>query len=207
VTPLLAMRRRTASRALMCALLALSACAQHPIMRRMPPPTANLASAEQAPGRWSGRLALKLQAHGSDPAQGVNVAFDLQGTASSGQLDLSTPLGTLIAQVRWQADSATLTTADGQQAFDSLEELTRRALGEQLPVIAMLSWLEGGPAMQMPWSPLQADARASNNVQPTSFSQAGWQVDTSALPDGLLQAQRSATDQQRGASLKLRLER
>ena len=192
--------------ALCCVLLALSACAQQPVMVRMAAPDALAPSAEHAVGRWSGRMALKLQAHGTEPAQGVNVAFDLQGSAQRGQLDLSTPLGTLIAQVRWQQDQATLTTADGQQSFDSLEALTRRVLGEQLPVIAMLSWLDGRPAMQMPWAP--APGPGDDQTKPTAtFRQAGWLVDTTALSDGLLQAQREATDQQRGASLKLRLDR
>lgn len=185
------------------ALAALTGCAQRPPLVRMPEPTASVdgTQAGQTAARWSGRLTLKLTAFGAEAAQGVNVAFDLQGHAHEGQLDLSTPLGTLVAQVHWERELATLTTADGAQSFDSLEALTRQVLGEPLPVTAMLSWLHGTPAANAPWTALEAA------VPPQQFSQAGWNVDLRLLQDGQLQAQRQATNEQRGATLRLRLDR
>jgi outer membrane lipoprotein LolB len=153
--------------------------------------------ATPAASRWSGRLVLKLAAFEAEPAQGVNVAFDLQGIAKEGQIDLSTPMGTLIAQVRWQQTLATLTTADGAQAYDSLDALTQRVLGESLPVAAMLSWLQGHPAEDHPWS----------STAPNQFTQSGWEVDLSALSEGTLMAQRPASEHHRGVSLRVRLDR
>lgn len=184
---------------------ALTGCAQHPGLVRMP----SADTAQAAVGRWSGRMALKLEAFGQEPAQGVNLAFDLQGHAQAGQLDLSTPLGTLIAQVRWQSAGAVLTTPEGQQSYDSLDALTQRVLGEPLPVQAILSWLDGRPAPQLPWlaSPESSANSEPADSTPVRFTQANWLVDLSALPEGLLTARRQGNDAQRGASLKLRLER
>jgi outer membrane lipoprotein LolB len=192
--------------------IALQGCAQHPRLTPMSAPgTASVSQREDAtttalPSRWSGRLVLKLAPFGAEPAQGVNVAFDVQGIPKEGQLDLSTPMGTLIAQVRWQQALATLTTADGAQAYDSLDALTQRALGESLPVTAMLSWLQGHPAADQPWRPASASS-APTSASPEQFTQAGWEVDLSALGQGTLLAQRPATEQRRGVSLRVRLDR
>ncbi len=191
------------------AALLLAGCAQKsPLVAMAPRATSNTAlnaaanADELQDQRWSGRLVLKLAAFGQESAQGVNVAFDLQGNPKQGQLDMSTPMGTLVAQVRWQESKATLTTADGAESYDSLDALTQRVLGESLPVATMMSWLQGRPAPAPAWTTALA-----GQTSPKQFVQAGWQVDLRELDRGTLLAERLGTPTQRGATLRLRLDR
>lgn len=150
-------------------------------------------------GPWEGRMSLKLSAFGKEPTKGVQVAFSLDGTPEKGSLELSTPLGTQMASVRWHERMAVLRTSDGEQPFDSLDELTRHVLGEALPIPALMAWLEGGPARQEPWQ-----GRPDGNRQ--QFTQAGWEVDLRERDSGYIGAQRPATPAQRGATLKVRID-
>lgn len=136
--------------------------------------------------RHTGHLSLRLLPFEGEAARGVSMVFDLQGNAREGALDLSTPLGTLVAAVRWSTLGASLQTSDGTQVYDSLDQLLARVLGEPLPVADLLQWL-------------QADAG--------EFESAGWQVDTTQATDGIIQAQRSGAPGVRGATLKIRLDR
>ncbi len=195
-------------------LLSLAACAHQgagPTVATSSPLTHSSNSASAAstihapaaalPGPWDGRLSLKLLAFGQDAARGVNMAFYLSGTPERGQLDLSTPMGTQMASVRWQQGEAVLVTADGSQGFTSLDELTQHLLGEALPVTALMSWLQGRPDPLQPFAPAP-DAGAQVSV----FDQAGWRVDLSQRQAGHLEASRAATAYQRGAALKVRLD-
>lgn len=169
---------------LAAAVAALTACAA-PLM---PPPAQPTASAEAAPlvTRWTGHLSLRLQAFGAEPARGVSLTFDLQGQPDTGALDLSTPLGTLVASVRWTPQGASLYTADGAQAFDTLDELVARVMGEPLPVRSLMHWLQAPPG---------------------EFEAADWRVDTRGSADGVIVAHRTASPTVRGATLKIRLDR
>lgn len=151
-------------------------------------------------GQWDGRLSLKLAAFGGEAASGVTLAFELEVQGQAGTLNLSTPMGTRVAAVRWQPGraGALLETSEGLQQFDSLDSLTRQVLGEALPLDAMLHWLNGQPA---PALPLQQPTAA-----PGTFVQAGWQVDASRLSEGRLEATRPGTDHERGVTLRLRLD-
>jgi outer membrane lipoprotein LolB len=185
-------------------------------------PPAVLANAPEAPapapapaptstavtGQWEGRLSLKLGAFGQASSAGSQMAFELDVKNDLGTLSLSTPLGTRMAMVRWQAQAAPgqttaqLETSDGIQAFDSLEGLTQQLLGEALPLQAMLHWLQGHPSPALPFEP--SEGQPAN--EPRSFTQAGWQVDASALQEGRLNAFRAETATQRSVTLRLRLD-
>jgi outer membrane lipoprotein LolB len=117
---------------------------------------------------WQGRLALNVQ---STPAQSFSASFDLQGSAQAGNLVFTTPLGTTVARLQWDASSAMLYSNGEPQKFDSLENLVHHATGTDLPIASMFAWLRG------------IDASAP-----------GWQVDLSALPAGRLAAHRSSGD-------------
>ena len=93
----------------------------------------------------SGRLGVRIDAIGSQAAQSVNAGFELQGDGTSGELRLNSPLGTRIASARWSPGSAVLTDSDGEQRFVTLDELSRKALGETLPLAALPDWLAGRP--------------------------------------------------------------
>lgn len=159
-------------------------------------------------GQWEGRLSLKLGAFGSDPSSGSQMAFELDVKDDHGTLALATPLGTRMAVVRWQAPAAAgavqaqLETSEGTQGFASLEELTQQLLGEALPLQAMLHWLQGHPAPDLPF-----EAPAGHGASaPGTFLQAGWRVDASELSHGRLNAQREQTPTHRSVTLRLRLD-
>lgn len=140
----------------------------------------------------TGRLALRVDASAERPAQNVSAGFELAGDGRQGELKLLSPLGTQVAAARWAPGLAMLTTGDGERRFDTLDRLSREALGEALPLAAWPDWLAGRPWREAPHSPL-ADG----------FEQLGWRITTSALADGQLLARREAAP---GVTLRVRLD-
>jgi outer membrane lipoprotein LolB len=146
--------------------LLLQACASHP------PPL---------PGHvFAGRLAVRTDAAPDLPARSTSGQFELSGNASSGQLILTSPLGTTVARARWSDPVGTQGTpsrieleADGATThYATLEDMMQRAIGDQLPLPAMFDWLSGRP---WPDAPVQRSADGG------SFEQLGWHVDVSQL--------------------------
>lgn len=88
------------------------------------------------------------------PNHAFSADFDLRGDARAGSLVLSTPLGTTLAHMQWDAASASLQTTGAPQPFDSLESLVRHTTGTDLPVASLFAWLQGQPAAPTDW---QAD--------------------------------------------------
>ena len=115
---------------------------------------------------WSGRLALQLQ---STPPQNWSASFELQGSAEQGQLVLLSPIGTTLARLSWTPQSALLEQGQDKTASNTLQSLSQRLTGTDLPIAALFEWLAGKAA----------DAP-------------GWQVDLSAHPQGRLTARRNA---------------
>jgi len=164
------------SAAALSVALLLQACATHP------PPL---------PGHvWSGRLAVRTDAAPDVPARSMSGEFELSGNASSGQLVLTSPIGTTIARARWSdpvgmqgtPSKIELEADGGTRRYATLEDMMQRAIGDQLPLAAMFDWLDGRP---WPAAPVErgADGR--------SFDQLGWHVDLSQLADNrLIDAQR-----------------
>jgi outer membrane lipoprotein LolB len=113
---------------------------------------------------WQGRLSLKIA---STPVQAFSADFALQGGAAAGSLTFTSPLGSTLARLTWDAIGATLQTNGPVERFESLAELTRRATGTDLPVASLFSWLIG------------------NNV-----STPGWEADLQSLPTGRITAKR-----------------
>ena len=145
--------------------------------------TAGCASAPPLPGEpaWTtGRLSLKVDASPGAAAQSLSAGFELRGSGQDGELRLNTPLGTRLVSARWLPGSALLTTSDGQRSFDSLEALSRGALGESLPLAALPDWLSGRP-----W------AEAPHQATESGFEQLGWQVVLTRLAQGQIEARRS----------------
>ena len=156
--------------------LLLQACVTHP------PPL---------PGHvYSGRLAVRTDAAPDLPARSVSGQFELSGNASSGQLVLTSPIGTTVARARWSDPVGTQGVpsrieleADGATThYATLEEMMQRAIGDQLPLPAMFDWLSGHP-----W-PAASVQRGADGA---SFDQLGWHVDLSQLAGNrLIDAQR-----------------
>lgn len=136
---------------------------------------------------------MRVAAWGDQPARSEAAAFELRGDGRSGELRLSTPLGSLIAVAAWSPTRVVLTTPQGPQSFDSLAELSRHALGEDLPLQALPDWLRGEP-----W---QGAAHQRGEAQ---FEQLGWRIDLARLADGLLVAAREAPPR---VTLRVQLER
>jgi outer membrane lipoprotein LolB len=162
-------------------LSALGACAA----LRPPPPVEG--------GSWSGRLGWSIAATEQQPAQQAGAGFELRGSATEGWLELTSPVGTLLARARWQGSSAELETAGSRSRHGDLASLSREAFaGQEMPLAALFDWLRGHP---WPGAPHEA--------QPEGFSQLGWLVDVRALTQGRLTATRAAAP---AITLRVRLE-
>nr|WP_217704113.1 outer membrane lipoprotein LolB [Schlegelella koreensis] len=133
-----------------------------------------------APGgdALTGRLALRIEASGTQPARAFAAAFDLRGSADAGGLDLSTPLGSLLAQARWQPGEVALRTPQGSRRYADLDALSRDVLGEPVPLAALFDWLRGRPWPGAPSAP----------GPDGGFEQLGWRVDLSRLADAAVSA-------------------
>ena len=129
----------------------------------------------------AGRLALRGDAADGKEARSMSAAFELQGRPEAGQLDLSTPLGTRLAQARWTPGRVVLTTPQGETPYPSLDALTSEVLGESLPVAALFDWLRGRP-----WS---GAAYVAASPGP-GFRQLGWNVDLARFAEDTLVAVR-----------------
>ena len=130
--------------------------------------------------RWTtGRLSLRADATAQQPAQSLSAAFELRGSRDSGELRLNSPLGTQIAAATWAPGQATLRTPEGERRFGSLEDLSRQALGEALPLTALSDWLAARP-----WP------GATHTLKPDGFEQLGWLVVTQRFSQGWVSAQR-----------------
>lgn len=122
------------------------------------------------PQGWSGKLGYRIDATPSQRAQAGSALFELSGTATAGQLRLTSPLGTLLADAQWSALGVSLKTERGEQAYASLDELGL-ALGEALqgpplPLAALFEWLQGRPSAQGAHAPVEG-----------GFTQFGWRVE------------------------------
>jgi outer membrane lipoprotein LolB len=152
----------------MVALSVLTGCAQAP---KKP-------QARDDAAQWRGRLALRIE---NDATQSFFANFELSGHAQAGELLLSGPLGSAVADLQWAPNVAILRSQGQTQTFDSLQALATQATGTVIPIGALFSWLRGVPA--------QED---------------GWQADLSDLPQGRLLAKR--THPAPAAQLRLILE-
>jgi outer membrane lipoprotein LolB len=141
----------------------------------------------------SGRLSLRVEAEAGRSAQSLSAGFELQGDGGQGELRLLSPLGTQLASARWAPGLAELRTPEGVARFESLDELSQRALGERLPLAALPDWLAGRP---WPGAPYLAQA--------DGFEQLGWQVGLARLAEGAIDARREAPP---AVSLRVRLDR
>ena len=165
--------RAGATFALALATLALAACTTLP------------SAAPAGADTLSGRLALRVEASGDASSKAFSAAFDLRGDPSVGTLALSTPLGSTLAEARWSPAEVVLATPQGTRRFANLDELTRDALGESVPIEAWFDWLRGRPWPAAPSEPAPELRQG--------FAQLGWRVDLGSFAaDGMLNATRTA---------------
>jgi outer membrane lipoprotein LolB len=158
--------------ALLVAALLLCACASVP----KPP-------AVMSGELLSGRMSVQVDAAGGSAPRAMSAAFELEGDAGIGRFGLVTPLGTVVAQARWQPGEVVLVTTQGETRFADLDALTRQVLGEPLPVAALFDWLRGRP-----W-PGAASALAVPPAEP-GFEQLGWSVNLARFDEAWVTARR-----------------
>jgi outer membrane lipoprotein LolB len=158
----------TLSRALVGLVVVLAGCASQP-------------RGGGEPAWTSGRLNLRVQALADQPERSFSAAFELRGDSRQGELNIQTPLGTRLVSATWAPERAQLITPQGTQDFTDLDDLSRQALGEALPLAALPAWLNGRP---WPQAPHQTGA--------AGFVQMGWSVDLSRMAEGWVIARRDA---------------
>lgn len=158
--------------AALCAALLLSACAVAP-------------KGGESPGgaMLSGRFAIRVDGTDGAAARSVTAAFELLGSENSGQLNLATPLGSVLAQARWASGEVVLVTPQGESHYPDLDSLTREILGEGLPVAALFDWLRGRP-----WP--GAISTPTSSPGETGFEQLGWVVDLARFDEARVAARR-----------------
>jgi len=142
----------------------------------------------------SGRLSVQVAGAVGGKASGGNGAFELSGQPKAGQLELSTPLGSLVARAVWRDGDVRLQTPEDERRFDDLDALTREMLGEAIPVAALFDWLQGRP-----WPQAAHTAQGT-----TGFEQLGWEIDLSRFGEGLFVASRKAEP---AVTLKARIDK
>ena len=135
--------------------LALAGCAQLP---QAPP-----ASQES---RLSGRISVTVAGDVHNRGTGGAASFELFGGPQAGRLELTSPLGALVARANWQPGRVTLQTPGDERRFDDLDALTRELLGEPVPVAALFDWLQARP-----W------AAAPHKKTASGFEQLGWRIE------------------------------
>ena len=132
----------------------------------------------------AGRLSVRVEGERGAPDRNVSAAFELAGSAEQGHLDLSTPIGTVLARARWSAHDVLLTTPQGETRYADLQALTRDVLGEALPVAALFDWLRGRP-----WP--GAESQATQAPEQAGFRQLGWVVTLAHFAAGSVTAHRA----------------
>lgn len=140
----------------------------------------------------SGRLSVRVEATEGVPARGLSAAFELRGDAQAGRIDLTSPMGSILARATWSPGAATLTTPDRQVLFADLDALTHEWLGQSVPVAALFDWLHGRPWPQAP-----------SRVTAQGFEQIGWQVDLARQREGAIGAWRASVP---AVSMQVRLD-
>ena len=99
---------------------------------------------------WQGRLSVRVDAA---PVQTLSAAFDLRGHPDQGELTLTSPLGTMVAQARWAPDSVEWRTTSETRSFPSLDAMAVQLTGTALPMAALFDWLHGIPTRADGWEP------------------------------------------------------
>ena len=114
-----------------------------------------------------GRIAARYQ------ERAFTSALRWKQDAGGDEIWLTAPLGQTIAYLQADRDGATLTAADQKQyRANSIESLTRSALGWRFPVAGMRYWVQGQSAPGMTLTSIERDS--SNRI--TRFHQDNFQV-------------------------------
>ena len=83
---------------------------------------AQLASGTRPQGTdaWSGRMSLRID---SQPVQTFSALFELRGSPESGELSLTSPIGSTLAQLHWSPGEALLKNGSEVRRYESVDAL------------------------------------------------------------------------------------
>ena len=137
--------------------------------------------------RHAGRLSLVVepQPGSTQTAQAFSGGFELRGNAQTGEMDLLSPLGSIVAQLRWSPEGATLVRGQERSQHASAQSLLQQITGTSIALADLFAWL----------------AAKSNRVEPVRYDD--WVLDLSARGQGRIVARR---EQPSRAELKIVLE-
>lgn len=96
----------------------------------------------------------------SEPPQSLSGAFVISGNAQTGDLTLSTPLGSILAQLSWTPQQAILKANNDTSYYPSTDALVEQVTGTVLPLAALFDWLAGRDTPAPGW---QTDLSLLNN--------------------------------------------
>ena len=99
---------------------------------------------------WQGRLNVRVE---TSPVQTISASFDLRGNPEQGELALSTPLGTQLAQASWKPGAIEWRTSGESRSFQSIDAMAVQLTGTALPITALFDWLRGLPTSADGWTP------------------------------------------------------
>lgn len=97
---------------------------------------------------WQGRLSVRIDA---SPVQSISSAFELRGDLEQGELVLTSPLGTVLAQAHWDNRGVQWRAGNESTVYANLDELAWRLTGTALPFAALWDWLRGVPTQAGGW--------------------------------------------------------
>lgn len=131
---------------------------------------ASISSQLHREGRFSVLVYDKSEERNTDSVQG---GFDWQSTGQHVVLDLSNPLGQVLARIEVRSGFSRLTRANGE-VFEAEhpDMLIQEVIGRVFPVSGLQYWIHGKP---MPDLTLEA-AEYDGQHRLTKFTQAGWTV-------------------------------
>lgn len=107
-----------------------------------------------------GRIAIRVD---SEPPQSLSGAFTLNGNAQRGDLSLSTPLGSILAELSWSPQQAVLKANNDTSLFASTDALMQQFTGTVLPLHALFDWLAGRDTPATGWQVDLSQMNDSNN--------------------------------------------
>ena len=148
----------------------------------------------------TGRFAVKSESVGREP-QAVQGGYAWHDTGRTLALDLTNPLGSVLARVQVEPRVAILTRANGDVTrAPGPDALLETVLGQPMPVQGLRQWLR---TLREPSPGMQAVSRDEQG-RIVSFEQDGWRVQLSRFDDAgprLLVLSRQEAD--RAISLRL----
>jgi outer membrane lipoprotein LolB len=127
---------------------------------------------------FAGRISLVIDAAPNAESNAANAAaqsfsgsFEWRGNAQTGQLDLLSPLGGIVAQMQWSPSSAQLSSGGVQRSFPTAASMIEQTTGVQITPEQLLHWLQGRDT-------------------PRTNTATDWQLDLSRYSQGRISAQR-----------------